>query len=167
MDFTCNTAKMFSFGPNPTREKKAWSSSTCLLYEEMYGIRKSEEEPLFFAVLRISSAPLPRPPPLKYSQYSHFPATSFLIFLPSVWQSEDCLILVWGGREESHAKLQKNIGLLFFLFNVVVAYVRPFTNRQSPNFLTFKEPKNRFKGISSAGLCSPAGRCDNLFLLGS
>ncbi len=28
----CNTAKMFSFGPNPTREKKAWSSSTCLLY---------------------------------------------------------------------------------------------------------------------------------------
>jgi hypothetical protein len=32
VDFTCNTAKMFSFGPNPTREKKAWSSSTCLLY---------------------------------------------------------------------------------------------------------------------------------------
>jgi hypothetical protein len=23
---------MFSFGPNPTREKKPWSSSTCLLY---------------------------------------------------------------------------------------------------------------------------------------
>jgi hypothetical protein len=23
---------MFSFGPNPTRAKKAWSSSTCLLY---------------------------------------------------------------------------------------------------------------------------------------
>jgi hypothetical protein len=27
---------MFSFGPNPTREKKAWSSSTCLLYAFNY-----------------------------------------------------------------------------------------------------------------------------------
>jgi hypothetical protein len=27
-----NTAEMFSFGPNPTRAKKALSSSTCLLY---------------------------------------------------------------------------------------------------------------------------------------
>jgi hypothetical protein len=32
VDFTYNTAEMFSFGPNPTRAKKAWSSSTCLLY---------------------------------------------------------------------------------------------------------------------------------------
>ncbi len=32
VDFTCNTAEMFSFGPNQTRAKKAWSSSTCLLY---------------------------------------------------------------------------------------------------------------------------------------
>jgi hypothetical protein len=24
---------MFTFGPNPTRAKKAWSSSTCLLYD--------------------------------------------------------------------------------------------------------------------------------------
>jgi hypothetical protein len=24
---------MFSFGPSPTRAKKAWSSSTCLLYD--------------------------------------------------------------------------------------------------------------------------------------
>jgi hypothetical protein len=31
-DFTCITAEMFSFGPNPTRAKKAWSSSTYLLY---------------------------------------------------------------------------------------------------------------------------------------
>ncbi len=31
-DFTHNTTEMFSFGPNPTRAKKAWSSSTCLLY---------------------------------------------------------------------------------------------------------------------------------------
>ena len=30
--FTCNTAELFSFGPSPTRAKKAWSSSTCLLY---------------------------------------------------------------------------------------------------------------------------------------
>ncbi len=28
----CNTAEIFSFGPNPTRPKKAWSSYTCLLY---------------------------------------------------------------------------------------------------------------------------------------
>ncbi len=34
VDFTCNTAEMFSFGPNPTRAKKTWSSSTCLLYAE-------------------------------------------------------------------------------------------------------------------------------------
>ena len=31
-DFIRNAAKMFSFGPIPTRTKKAWSSSTCLLY---------------------------------------------------------------------------------------------------------------------------------------
>jgi hypothetical protein len=31
-DFTCNTAEMFSFGPNPTIAKEAWSSSTSLLY---------------------------------------------------------------------------------------------------------------------------------------
>jgi hypothetical protein len=34
VNFTCNTAEMFSFGPNPTRAKKAWSSSTCLLYDQ-------------------------------------------------------------------------------------------------------------------------------------
>jgi hypothetical protein len=27
-----NAAEMFSFDPNPTRAKNAWSSSTCLLY---------------------------------------------------------------------------------------------------------------------------------------
>jgi len=27
-----NAAEKFSFGPNPTRAKKTWSSSTCLLY---------------------------------------------------------------------------------------------------------------------------------------
>ncbi len=31
-DFIRNAAKMFSFDPIPTRTKKAWSSSTCLLY---------------------------------------------------------------------------------------------------------------------------------------
>ncbi len=31
----------------------------------------------------------------------------------------------------------------------------------SPNFLTFKEPKNRFQGANSARLCSLAGRYDN------
>jgi hypothetical protein len=30
--FTYNTAEMFSCGPNPTRAKNAWPSSTCLLY---------------------------------------------------------------------------------------------------------------------------------------
>jgi hypothetical protein len=29
-----NAAEMFSFDPNPTRAKNAWSSSTCLLYVE-------------------------------------------------------------------------------------------------------------------------------------
>ena len=28
-----NAAEMFSFDPNPTRAKNAWSSSTCLLYD--------------------------------------------------------------------------------------------------------------------------------------
>jgi hypothetical protein len=32
---------------------------------------------------------------------------------------------------------------------------------QSPNFLTFKEPKNRLQGIGSARLCTLAGRYDN------
>jgi hypothetical protein len=27
-----NAAELFSFDPNPTRAKNAWSSSTCLLY---------------------------------------------------------------------------------------------------------------------------------------
>ncbi len=31
----------------------------------------------------------------------------------------------------------------------------------SPNFQTFKEPRNRFQGINSARLCSLAGRYDN------
>jgi hypothetical protein len=31
----------------------------------------------------------------------------------------------------------------------------------SPNFSTFKEPKNRLQGTSSARLCSLAGRYDN------
>jgi hypothetical protein len=31
----------------------------------------------------------------------------------------------------------------------------------SPNFLTLKEPRNRFQGIKSASLCSLAGRYDN------
>ena len=33
--------------------------------------------------------------------------------------------------------------------------------QQSPNFLTFKEPKNRFQGTNSTRLCSLAGRYDN------
>ncbi len=32
---------------------------------------------------------------------------------------------------------------------------------QSPNFLTFKEPKNQFQGTIFARLCSLAGRYDN------
>jgi len=36
--FIRNAAKMFSFGPIPTRTKKAWSSSTCLLYAYDYNI---------------------------------------------------------------------------------------------------------------------------------
>jgi hypothetical protein len=31
----------------------------------------------------------------------------------------------------------------------------------SANFLTFKDPKNRFQETNSAMLCSPADRCDN------
>jgi hypothetical protein len=31
----------------------------------------------------------------------------------------------------------------------------------SPNFQTFKEPKNRFQGTNAARLCSLAGRYDN------
>ncbi len=31
-----NAEEMFSSGPNPTRAKHAWSSSTCLLYEPAY-----------------------------------------------------------------------------------------------------------------------------------
>ncbi len=32
---------------------------------------------------------------------------------------------------------------------------------QSQNFLTFKDPKNRFQGTNSARLCSLSGRYDN------
>jgi hypothetical protein len=37
--------------------------------------------------------------------------------------------------------------------------------RQSPNFQTFKEPKNRFQGTNSARLCSLAGWYDNSICL--
>jgi hypothetical protein len=33
---------------------------------------------------------------------------------------------------------------------------------KSPNFLNFKESRNKFQGINSASLCSLAGRYDNL-----
>jgi hypothetical protein len=33
--------------------------------------------------------------------------------------------------------------------------------KQSPKFLTFKEPKSRFQGINSARLCRLAGQYDN------
>jgi hypothetical protein len=36
-----------------------------------------------------------------------------------------------------------------------------FATVLSPNFLTFKERKNRFQGINSASVCSLAGRYDN------
>jgi hypothetical protein len=36
-----------------------------------------------------------------------------------------------------------------------------FQNYQSRNFFTFKEPRNRFQGITSASLCTLAGRYDN------
>jgi hypothetical protein len=34
-------------------------------------------------------------------------------------------------------------------------------NIQSPNFQTFKEPRNHFRGVDSSSLCSQAGRYDN------
>ncbi len=37
----------------------------------------------------------------------------------------------------------------------------PIYSNQSPNFKTFKEPKNRFQGINSASVCSLAGRYNN------
>ncbi len=40
---------------------------------------------------------------------------------------------------------------MFFLNNTI----------QSPNFWTFKEPKNQFQGINTARWCSLAGRYDN------
>jgi hypothetical protein len=109
----------------------------------MSGIRKSKEEPLFFAVLGIGYkyTPFPPPPapPRKHSHCSPFPVTSFIIFLLSVWQAEDCLILVRGGGELMPTTAKK-IGLLFLL-NVVVAYVQPFTNGQSPNFKLLRSPR--------------------------
>ncbi len=38
----------------------------------------------------------------------------------------------------------------------------PHHYSQSPNFKTFLEPKNQFRGINSASLCSNAGQYDNL-----
>ncbi len=35
------------------------------------------------------------------------------------------------------------------------------TTMQSPNYYTYKEPRNRFQGINSASLCILAGRYDN------
>jgi hypothetical protein len=36
-EFWRNAAEMFSFDPNPTTARKAWSSSTCLLYVDNSG----------------------------------------------------------------------------------------------------------------------------------
>jgi hypothetical protein len=37
----------------------------------------------------------------------------------------------------------------------------PLLDDQSPNFKTFKDPKNRFLGTNSARLCTIAGQYDN------
>ncbi len=37
-DFWRNAAEMFPVDPNPTTERKAWSSSTCLLYATHAGV---------------------------------------------------------------------------------------------------------------------------------
>jgi hypothetical protein len=36
-----NAAEMFSFVPNPTRAKNAWSSPTCLLYASYEGFQQA------------------------------------------------------------------------------------------------------------------------------
>ncbi len=43
----------------------------------------------------------------------------------------------------------------------LVTRVPSRTRNQSPNFLTFKEPRNRFQGINSASLWILAGQYDN------
>ncbi len=53
------------------------------------------------------------------------------------------------------------VSFVFSLFlpdNATVSVADPhhFDSDQSPNFSTFKEPKNRFQGINSANICSLA-----------
>ncbi len=63
-----------------------------------------------------------------------------------MWESTGSYIsLVWLGRGRSGGGKEK------------VDRVKI----QSPNFLTYKEPKNRFQGTNSARLCSLAGRYDS------
>jgi hypothetical protein len=45
-----NAPEMFSFDPNPTRAKNAWSSSTCLLYGADYLTGGGGEIPRFPSV---------------------------------------------------------------------------------------------------------------------
>ncbi len=61
--------------------------------------------------------------------------------------------------------LKLNGSLIIFAetFRTQTLSTRFFVNKiqRSPNFQTFKEPRNRSKGIDSATLCSLVGRYDN------
>jgi hypothetical protein len=47
------------------------------------------------------------------------------------------------------------------VLNCVVEHILQEFYTQSPYFKTFMEPRNRFKGMNSASLCSLVGRYDN------
>jgi hypothetical protein len=82
-------------------------------------------------------------------------------YLSSLYSKPDTLSPVWiwhlpTGEVFLGAKKKTIVALL--VFNPLWATLNL---KLSPNFLTLKEPRNRFKGINSASLCSLAVRYDN------
>ncbi len=63
-----NAEGMFFFGPNPTRAKNAWSSSTCLLYGCPHPLERSIYTMEHFFPLSVKLAPLSAPADLVYAK---------------------------------------------------------------------------------------------------
>jgi hypothetical protein len=80
---------------------------------------------------------------------------------PTLWETRRKSSL----HDPNRNQLFEKMGVVWREEGAVTPALSVFlTIRQSPNFKTFKEPMNRFQGISSASLYSLVGRYDNPIL---
>ncbi len=131
----------------------------------LYGsIRKRnifEEAPLLFIVL-FGSIPPPPPTPPQLSQH-HLPNLPLRLYSPVCGRYSLPMPVDERGGLEPNNTIAGNEWASFNLFPLRMdsSYKIVRLAVLSPNFKTFKEPKNRFQGANSVRLCSLADRYDN------